>query len=133
MTLDGQRQRVQHPLGGEEVRDDPLRDRDRLRRYPERLRIQPEIDDQLLRRAGDAAEIRVAGQRLRVVDLDLLSLRGGLGGGRDRFGGGSTLLSCSGLSSDLATKNSFCSRMVTRIPPHSPNGEAMKKLQFIIP
>ena len=52
MALDGQTEGVQHSFGGVEVRDDPLRDRDRMRGHSEGLRIQTEIDDQFLRRAG---------------------------------------------------------------------------------
>jgi len=69
--LVGQRQGVQHPFGRVEVRDDPVRDGNRLRRHAERLWIEPEIDDQLLGRPGDPAEVGVGRHRLRIVDLDL--------------------------------------------------------------
>ena len=71
VPLNGHLQGMQHPLGREEVGDDPLRNHDRLGGDAKRLRIQTEVDDQLFRRARDAAEIGVAGQCLGVVDLDL--------------------------------------------------------------
>ena len=76
VPLNRQLQGVQHPLGREEIRDDPLRDGDRLRGNAKRLGIETEIDDQLLRRARNAAEVGIKGQRLRIVDLDLDALLG---------------------------------------------------------
>ena len=74
VALDGKLQGVQHPLRGIEVGDDSLRDDDRLCGYSDRLGVQPEVDDQLFRRPGNAAKIGVARQCLGVVNLDLKSL-----------------------------------------------------------
>ena len=71
VALHGQLQGVQHPLGGEEVGDDPLRHGNRLAGHAERLRIQTEIDDQLFRRPRHPAEVRIQRQRLGIVDLHL--------------------------------------------------------------
>ena len=59
VPLDRHVQRLQHPLGGEVVGDDPLLDFDRLGRHAERLGVEAEVEDQLFGRAGDAAEVRV--------------------------------------------------------------------------
>jgi hypothetical protein len=77
MALERHCEGVKHPLGRVEIRDDPLADGDRLGRHAERLRVEPEVDNQFLGRARHAAEVRVEGNRLRVVDLDL-RLGGGL-------------------------------------------------------
>ena len=71
MPLDGHRQGAQQTLGREEIDDDPLADLDRFRRNADRLGVQTEVDDQFFGRAGDAAEIRVQGQDVRVVDSQL--------------------------------------------------------------
>ena len=76
VPLNRQLQGVQHPLGREEIRDDPLGDGDRLRGNAKGLRIETKIDDQLLRRARNAAEIGVKRQRLRIVNFDLGTLLG---------------------------------------------------------
>src|SRR5436189_191126 len=57
MTLNRQRQGVQEPLRGVVVHDAALRDLDRILRHSDRLRIETEVDDQLFRRAGHAAEV----------------------------------------------------------------------------
>lgn len=83
MPLDGHRQRAQQSLGREEIHDDPLADLDRFGGNADRLRIEAKIDNQLFGRPGDAAEIRVQGQDVRVVDSQLglgLTSRGGRGG-----------------------------------------------------
>ena len=94
VPLDGQAQGVQHALGRVEVRDDPLRDRNRMRRHSERLRIQAEIDDQFFRRAGNTAEVGVQRHHLGIVDFHLHplwdlrgSLPGRLAAGFQRGGG----------------------------------------------
>ena len=71
VTLDRHLQGVQHPLGRVEVGDQTLRDRDRLRGHAKRLRVQAEIDNQLLGRAGYAAEIGVARRCVRIIDVHL--------------------------------------------------------------
>src|SRR5262245_64843242 len=71
MTLNRQRQRVQEPLRRVVVHDAPLRDGDRILRHSHRLRIETKVDDQLFRRAGDAAEVCVRGGDVRVIDLNL--------------------------------------------------------------
>ena len=63
-------QGLQHPLGGEVVHDDPLFDFDRLGRHAERLGVEAEVEDQLLGRAGDAAEIGVERDGVLVGHLD---------------------------------------------------------------
>src|SRR5690606_4738820 len=80
VASNGELQRAEEAFGGVEVEDDPLVDDDRLARRAHRLRVEAEIDDQLLRRAGNAAEVGVEAQRLRVIDFDggaLLLLRSG--------------------------------------------------------
>ena len=67
-------ERLQHPLGGEVVDDDPLLDVDRLGRHAERLGVQAEVENQLFGRAGDAAEICVERNRVLVGDFDTLHL-----------------------------------------------------------
>ena len=59
VTLDRHVQGGQQPLGGVVVQDDPFGNLDRLAGQRLRLGIQTEVDDQFLRRAGDAAEIRI--------------------------------------------------------------------------
>ena len=71
----GQLQGMQHPLGRKVVRDDALSHDNRVRGNAERLRVQPEVDDQLLGRPGDAAEVGIRSRDVRVVDLYLLALR----------------------------------------------------------
>ena len=94
VPLDRQLQGVQHALRRVEVRDDPLRHRNRMRRHSERLRIQTEIDDQFFRRARDAAEVGVKSHHLGIVDFHLhplwglrRSLRRGLAGSSPTRGG----------------------------------------------
>jgi hypothetical protein len=82
VALNRQSQGVQHPLRRKEIRDDPLRNGNRLRGNAKGLRIEAKIDDQFFRRASDAAEVGVKCQSLRIVNLDLdplLGLRGRLG------------------------------------------------------
>ena len=72
------------------ARDDPLRNRERMRRRAERLRIQTEINDQPPRRAGHPAEIGVRRRDLRVVNFHLNPLRLAEGAGGRLAGFGST-------------------------------------------
>ena len=72
MPLERHRQGLPQSLGGKRIDDDPLGNRDRDGRDAEGLGIEAEVDDQLLRRAGDAAEVGIQGARFRVVDGDLL-------------------------------------------------------------
>ena len=69
MPLERHGQGLPQALGGKRIDDDPLGNRDR---DAEGLGIEAEVDDQLLRRAGDAAEVGIQRARLRVVDGDLL-------------------------------------------------------------
>ena len=71
VPLNSHLQGVQRPLGSEEVHYDSLSNGDRLRRYADRLGIQAEVDDQLFRRAGHAAEIRVQAHGVFVVHFDV--------------------------------------------------------------
>ncbi len=90
MPLDREVQGVQQALGREVVGDDPLRDGHGFAGDAEGLGIQAEVDDQLFRRAGDAAEIGVGGDGVLVFDLHadalLLVLSVAAGGGFGFFG-----------------------------------------------
>jgi hypothetical protein len=59
VAVDRQLQRVQHSLGRVVIGDDPLRNDDRLSGHAHRLRIEGEIDDQLLGSARHATKIRI--------------------------------------------------------------------------
>jgi hypothetical protein len=75
VALQRETQGMPQSLRGVKIRDDALGDIDGLSRDADRLGIQCEIDDELFGSARHAAEIRVARDGLRIVDLDLLSLR----------------------------------------------------------
>ena len=75
VTLDRELQNVQQPFCSVEVGHNPLCYHDRLRGHSGSLRIEPEIDEQLLGRARYAAEIGVAGQRFGIIHFDLRRLR----------------------------------------------------------
>jgi len=76
VPLNRQLQSVQHPLGRKEIRDNPLRNGDRLRGNAKRLRIETKVDNQFFGRTSNAAKVGVERQRLRVVNLDLRTLLG---------------------------------------------------------
>jgi hypothetical protein len=57
MALHGELEGPQQPLGGEKVHDQSLRQLDRLGGHLAHLRIQAEIENQLLGRAGDAVPV----------------------------------------------------------------------------
>ena len=59
VALDRHVERLQHSLGSEVVDDDPLLHINRFGWHAEWLRVQAEIEDELFRRAGNAAEICV--------------------------------------------------------------------------
>jgi hypothetical protein len=59
MTLDRHAQRGQQSLCSEMIQNDPLIDSNRLVRNANWLCVQAKIDNQLFRRTGDSAEIRV--------------------------------------------------------------------------
>ena len=73
VPLDRHVQGLQHPLGREVVGDDPLLHFDRLGRHAEGLGVEAEVEDQLLGRAGDAAEIGVQAHGVLVVHFDALA------------------------------------------------------------
>ena len=77
MTLDGHAQGRQEPLGRVEVHHDPLVRLDVLAAGRERLRIEAEVEDDLLGSRRDPAEIGVRRQGAGIVDDDLggLTLR----------------------------------------------------------
>ena len=68
VTGDGVAQGIGEPLGCEEVHDDPLGELDRFGTRAANLLVEAEVDDQLLGRAGDAAEVRVGSEDVRLVD-----------------------------------------------------------------
>ena len=72
VSLDAHMQGLQHPLGREVVGHDPLLDFHWLGGHAERLCIQAKVKDQLFRRAGDAAKIRIETHRILVVHFDPL-------------------------------------------------------------
>jgi len=71
--VDGHLQRVEHALGGVVVGHNPLRNDDRFGGNAHRLGVETEVDDQLLRRAGDAAEVGVGRDGACVIDFDASS------------------------------------------------------------
>ena len=84
MSLHREMQRLEHPLGGEIVSDDPLLDFHRLGRHAEGLRVEAEVEDQFLGCACDATKICIQANRVLVDNFDaglplLISRR--LGGG----------------------------------------------------
>lgn len=74
MTLNRHTQRTQQTLGSKEIHDNPLSNRDRLRRNAHRLVVQSEIDDELFRSASNAAEIRIRCDNSRIVEFDFSAL-----------------------------------------------------------
>ena len=78
-------QGVQQTFGRVEVHDEPLRHLDLLTAGHERVGVEREVHDDLLRRRRHAREVGVGGMRLAVVEVDLgARLLGGLGRGRCR-------------------------------------------------
>ena len=75
MALDRHAQGRQEPLGGVEVHHEPLVGLHVLAAGGERLGVQAEVEDDLFGGGGDAAEVRVRGQRAGVVDEDFGLLR----------------------------------------------------------
>ncbi len=71
VALDRQLQDVQQPFCSVQVGHNPLGYHDRLRRHTEWLRIDSEIDEQLLWCARHTTKIGVAGCHLGLVHLDL--------------------------------------------------------------
>ena len=71
MSVNRHLQGAQQTLGGMPAGNNSLSDHNRFRRCTHWLRIEPEIDQQFLRRAGDAAEIGIVGNRIGVVYLNL--------------------------------------------------------------
>ena len=71
MAPDRKLQDLQQPFCGIQVGDNPLFYHDRLSRHADRLRIEPEIDEQLFRCARYATEIGVAGHRSGVIHFEL--------------------------------------------------------------
>ena len=86
VALHGQMQRMEQALGREVVGNDSLRDLHCLAGNAERLGVQAEVDDQLFRRAGYAAEVGVGGDGVLVFDLHSLPLLLLVGGGLLFFG-----------------------------------------------
>jgi hypothetical protein len=74
VSLDRHVQGLQHSFGGEVVDDDPLLNVDWLSWDAKGLRIQAEVEDQLFRRARDAAEICIERNRVLVRDFNTLLL-----------------------------------------------------------
>ncbi len=71
MTLKRHSKRVIQTFSREEVDDDTLGNRDRLRRNAHRLGIETKIDDQFFRRAGNAAKVRIGSDDVRIVNFEL--------------------------------------------------------------
>jgi hypothetical protein len=74
MSLDRHVKRLQHPLGGEVVDDDPLLHVNRLGRNAEWLGVQAEVENEFFGCAGNAAEICIERNRVLVGHFDTLHL-----------------------------------------------------------
>ena len=68
VTGDGIAEGIGQPLGRIEIDDDPLGQLDRLGRRAADLLIESEVDDQLLGRSRDPAEVGVGGGDVRLVN-----------------------------------------------------------------
>ena len=75
---DGHLQGVREPLGSEEIDDDSLGELDRFRGGAGDLLVETKVNDQFLRRAGNAAEVGIGRQNVRLVDRHLNRLGGRL-------------------------------------------------------
>ena len=69
VPLDGHVERLEHALGREVVRHDPLLDLDWFSWHTKRLRVEAEVEDQLFGRASDSTKICVQANRVLVDDL----------------------------------------------------------------
>ena len=79
VALDREVQSMEEPLGGVVVRHQTLGDDDCFLGNAEGLGVQAEVDDQLFRGPGDAAEVGVGGDGVLVFDLDALTFLDGFG------------------------------------------------------
>ena len=78
VPLDRHVERLQHSFGCVVVHHDPLLDVDRLGRNAERLRVEPEVENEFLGCSCDAAKIRIQRYGVFIGHLNTMSLLGRL-------------------------------------------------------